>query len=95
MPIEEFIAKPVVVKAIQWTGDNLEEIRRFCNNMAFIENDILFIETINGTSRARLNWWVVQGTRGEFYPVSAEVMSDKYDFLKDKAKRIVDSLGLE
>lgn len=95
MPIEEFIAKPVVVKAIQWTGDNLEEIRRFCNNMAFIENDHLYIETLEGTSRARLKDWIAQGTMGEFYPIKPSIMEAKYDKLKDKAKRIVDSLGLE
>jgi hypothetical protein len=79
MPIEEFVAKPVTVRAIQWTGDNLEEIKRFCNNMAFFENGYLYIETREGTSRARVNYWIVQGTMGEFYPVAPDVMENKYE----------------
>lgn len=77
--IEEWEAKPVTVRAIKWTGDNLEEIRQFCNNMAFVENGKLYVETMEGTSRAHLNGYIVQGTRGEFYPVKPEVMHDKYN----------------
>lgn len=77
--IIEFIAKPVTIRAIQWTGDNLEEIKRFCNNMAFMEGGYLHIETREGTSRARVNYWIVQGTMGEFYPVAPDVMENKYN----------------
>lgn len=35
MPVVSFVARPVKVSGIQWTGENLEEIKRFCNNMAF------------------------------------------------------------
>jgi hypothetical protein len=78
MPVVEFVAKPVTVRAIQWTGENLDEILRFCNNLAFMENGILYVETTEGTSRARVGYWIVQGTMGEFYPVRDIVMQEKY-----------------
>lgn len=77
--VVSFVARPVKVSGIQWTGENLEEIKRFCNNMAFIENGNLFIETREGTSRARVGDWIIQGTMGEFYPVKPDVMAAKYD----------------
>lgn len=77
MPVTSFVAKPVRVVGIEWTGENLEEIKRFCN-MAFLENGHLYIETTEGTSRARVSDWIVQGTMGEFYPVKSEVMEAKY-----------------
>lgn len=79
MPVVSFVARPVRVSGIQWTGENLEEIKRFCNGMAFVENNHLWIETREGTSRARVGDWIIQGTMGEFYPVKPDVMSVKYD----------------
>jgi hypothetical protein len=83
MPVVSFIGKPVRVVGVEWTGDNLEEIKRFCNGMAFMEARHLFIETREGTSRASLGDWIIQGTRGEFYPVKPDVMADKYDRIEE------------
>lgn len=30
------IAKPVEYECIQWTGDNIDEVKRFCENKAFV-----------------------------------------------------------
>jgi len=88
MPIEEFVAKPVTVRAIRWTGENLEEIRSFCNNMAFMEGNHLYIETLEGTSRARVLDYIVQGVMGEFYPIKPSVMEAKYDPVVDASELI-------
>lgn len=81
--IEHFVAKPVEVTGIVWTGKNFPEIREFCNGLARLSRingeHVLFIETIEGSSRARIGWTVIRGTQGEFYPVSPEVMEAKYD----------------
>lgn len=94
MPIEEFIAKPVVVSAIRWTGDNLNEIKQFCNGLARYSSNKLVIETTEGSSVATVGDYIVRGTEGEFYPVKPRVMHNKYDLLKEKAARIVKNLGL-
>lgn len=77
--IVTFVGKPVKVEAIQWTGNNLEEIKQFCNGMARMSAGNLFIETLEGTMRASINDWIVRGTRGEFYPVKPDVMEAKYE----------------
>jgi hypothetical protein len=78
MAIERFQAKPVIIDAIKWTGDNFEEIKRFCNGLAFVENNHLFIETTEGTSRASVGDYIARGTMGEFYPIKPRVMKEKY-----------------
>jgi hypothetical protein len=70
------------VNGIVWTGDNFDEIKAFCGNLAFLEKlngaTILFIETTEGTSRANIGDTILQGTMGEFYPCKPRVMEAKY-----------------
>jgi hypothetical protein len=81
--IERFVAKVVEVTGIVWDGTNFEEIRQFCNGLAHTKrlngDTVLFIETTEGTSRARIGDTIIMGTQGEFYPVKPEVMAAKYD----------------
>ena len=88
MTINTYVAKPVEVKGIVWTGDNIAEIKAFCNGMARLSTNasgesILLIETLEGTMRASLDDTIVMGTRGEFYPVKPDVMRAKYDVKKE------------
>lgn len=78
MAVHLFVAKPVQVEAIEWTGNNIHEIRDFTNNLGHMSGDFLVIETTEGTSRASIGDWIVRGTQGEFYPVKPRVMEAKY-----------------
>lgn len=82
MPIETYIAKPVEVTGIVWTGENFDEIKAFCGPLAFLEKsngtEVLFIETTEGSSRARIGDTILMGTMGEFYPCKPRVMEAKY-----------------
>ena len=76
--IKKLETKPVSIEGIQWTGDNLDEIKKFCNGLARFSNGNLYIETTEGTSRASLWDWILCGTEGEFYPCKPRVVSNKY-----------------
>lgn len=82
MSIERYVAKPVIVTGILWTGHNFEEIREFCNGLAHVRRvngeTILTIETTEGSSRAQIGDTILMGTQGEFYPVKPGVMREKY-----------------
>lgn len=39
----------------------------------------LLIETLEGTMRADIGYWVVRGVEGEFYPVKPEIFAKTYD----------------
>jgi hypothetical protein len=85
VPIKSYVARPVTVRAIEWTGDNFDEIRQFCNGLARLQQingeKVLFIETVNGTSRAHVGDYIIWGTQGEFYPVDKRVIESKYEEL--------------
>jgi hypothetical protein len=89
--IKHFIAKPVEVTGIVWTGGNYEEIRAFCNGLAHWEATTtgrrLVIETREGTSPASIGDTIVCGVKGEFYPVKPDVMAAKYDEVQSEADR--------
>ena len=78
--------KPVVVEAVQWTGNNVEEISVFTD--AFCdwryENDVkrLFIETLEGTMKATPGDWIIRGVNGEYYPCKPDIFEKTYEILE-------------
>ena len=81
-----FIKKPVAIDAIQWTGDNFEEVQRFMNE-GLIESsypelwqgdDKLYIVTLEGRMRADCNDWIIKGVVGEFYPCKPDIFDKTY-----------------
>lgn len=72
--------KPVVVDAIQWTGDNTREIARFVG----IPDDqpignAININTIEGTLRPSEGDYIIKGIKGEFYPCKPDIFKVTYE----------------
>jgi len=77
----KFRKKPVVIEAVQWTGDNTEEIKLFINDGRpwIIKNpDILTIHTLEGNHRANKGDWIIKGVKGEFYPCKPDIFEQTY-----------------
>ena len=54
---KKYVKKPIPVSAIQWTGENFEEIKAFCTDengkeMCFINHKDLWIRTREGELKA-------------------------------------------
>jgi len=83
--------KPLYQKAIQYTPElTNEELRRWTNNKAFImqlergDDECVVINTLEGTMKASMGDWIMQGVTGEdFYPVREDIMYQSYNFLRD------------
>ena len=76
--------KPVVIEAVQWTGDNGEEIYNFCGNYAkFATSDLglgkLGIETLEGFMEASTGDYIIKGVKGEYYPCKPDVFEKTYE----------------
>ena len=86
----KYRTKPCEIEAIQWTGDNLSEIREFVGESLEYEvsantNDVIvYIKTLEGYMRASIGRYVIKGTIGEFYPCKEEVFLQKYEKVLDK-----------
>lgn len=73
-----YVKRPVEVEAIQWTGDNLEELQDFCRICLYRFGN-LYIQTQEGRMRANLGDWIIQGVAGEFYPCKPDIFEATYE----------------
>ena len=81
--IEQFVKKPIIVEAIQWTGKNEYDVMKFVGSHCFLVNrgdtKELIINTLEGDHHASVNDWIVKGVKGEFYPVKPDIMEQTYN----------------
>ena len=75
-----FRKKPVVIEAIQWTGDNVEEVGEFLAGVHWAtagRNAV--IPTREGDMAASPNDWIIKGIAGEFYPCKPDIFAATYE----------------
>ena len=77
--------KPVVIEAVQWTGNNLEELRAFVpeqhrNNKI---HQPLGIVTLEGVMTVSEGDYVIKGIAGEFYPCKPDIFEKTYEAVID------------
>lgn len=82
MTVRQFRKRPVVVQAIQWTGENLAEAVAFLGaDFAGTRGDVLLIRTLENPDspfQARPGWWLVQGVAGEHHAVEPRIFARTY-----------------
>lgn len=87
--------KPVVVKAVQWTGENLREVIAFTDGPPetkshhagmmweqyedLVRKNGLKIYTLEGKMDASPGDWIIKGVKGEFYPCKPDIFAATYD----------------
>lgn len=78
-----YIKKPIPIEAIEFTGDNREEILKFTNNQAIFKDEngfyILIIHTLEGDMIARKGCYIIRGIHGEYYPIQGDIFKETYD----------------
>lgn len=93
--ISKFRKKPVIIEAIQWTGENLAEVLAFTGKHprwdewfksfeqyeTHVLNDgsIFKIITLEGTMDAIPNDWIIRGVKGEHYPCKPDIFESTYE----------------
>jgi hypothetical protein len=80
--MRKYVKKPIVVEALQWTGENTKEIVAFCTEcFSYQKNDvnILVINTLEGTMKASIGDYVIKGIQGEFYACKPDIFLLTYD----------------
>jgi len=78
MPIYQ---KKSEVRRLKNYIDDKQIIVDFCNGDAFVDNDKLLINTLEGVVEAVPGDWIVEGTNKEFYPISPKVYEEGYNHL--------------
>lgn len=81
--IKYYIKKPIPIRAVQYTGDNREEIFIFTNGQAMFRDNNgkkeLVIHTLEGDMAATPGCYIVMGPYGEPYPVQEDIFEETYE----------------
>ena len=79
--VGEYRKKPIVVEAVPWLGDNLEEITELVGpgDLSFDDEGRLEVWTLEGWVFCPVGHLIIKGVHGEFYPCDPDVFADSYD----------------
>lgn len=80
--IRTFVKKPVKVQAVQWTGDNYEELIDLVGHAVFpysFDDGEVIIRTLEGVHHARKGDYIIRGINGEFYPCKPDIFKQTYE----------------
>jgi hypothetical protein len=105
--VNKFIKKPVIIEAIQYTGNNEKEIIEWAHGeptpstemrQAIIWHDgfSLRVNTLEGVHIANPNDWIIKGVKGEFYPCKPDIFELTYELLKEECpckEPVLDNIG--
>ena len=86
----KFRKKPVVIEAVQWTGDNLSELCKFVPKQ-FRHNKIyqpMGIVTLEGVMTVVEGDWIIKGLKGEFYPCKPDIFEMTYEPVEPNREEI-------
>lgn len=78
---------PIVIEAIQWTGDNLNDICHafpdFKLSYTLSDKNDLGIYTLEGLMWASVGYYIIKGIHGEFYACEPDIFKETYEEVKD------------
>jgi len=80
-----FRKKPAVIKAMEWKGDNFEELEDFSDGEKIVSNPdkTLTIETLEGNHTANVGDWIIEGIKGELYPCKPDIFKETYEEVEE------------
>lgn len=87
--IKQYRKRPIVIRAVKWTGDNFDEIREFVKSqpLTLYKNDFgfirLLIETLEGDMYAEVGDYVICGVHGEYYPCKPDIFTETYEEIEN------------
>jgi len=79
-----FRKRPVLVEAVQWTGDNLDEVLALGLTVTPAHNRTIEIRTLEGTMTAIPGDYIIKGIEGEFYPCKPTIFDESYELVTEE-----------
>ncbi len=80
----KFRKKPVVIEAVQWRGDNVDEVFDLAASYSGSvthdpTRDCFEIGTLEGLMTAGIDDWIIKGVKGELYPCKPDIFAATYE----------------
>lgn len=99
MTLQKFRKKPIIVEAVQFTGndenaeeiadwisDNWEDLEVECDNDIDGDGVFIIIKPDGSEMTCPKNGWLVKGIDGSIYPVKDETFNKVYELVDDSTK---------
>lgn len=85
--MSKFRKKPVVIEAVQFTGDNITQIENLLGFIVLGANrsnlQSFQIDTLEGSMRADVGDWIIKGVKGELYPCKPDIFEATYEEVRE------------
>jgi len=93
--IKKYRKKPVVIEAVEWTGENLREVIDFTGlhpsamkwtwdeYRDVVQKEGLKIFTLEGPLHASIGDFIMKGVHGECWPIKNDILVETYDEVID------------
>jgi hypothetical protein len=83
----KFRKKPLVVEAVQWTGNNVEEIHQLAASVTLLRASnrpsvgelLIFRRAGKAVQVADLHDWIICDVKGELYPCKPDIFAAIYE----------------
>ena len=82
--MKKYRKKPVVIEAIQYYGDNYNEILNFTGNKSLLslkQSNEIIISTLEGNMIVSIGDYIIKGIKGEFYPCKPDIFEQTYELV--------------
>ena len=82
--MKKYRKKPVVIEAIQYNGDNYNEISNFTGNKSLLglkQSNEIIISTLEGNMIVSIGDYIIKGIKGEFYPCKPDIFEQTYELV--------------
>jgi len=83
--------KPGIIEAVQWNGNNVDEVLKFGDTgpqplwgddfKIHRANQQVEILTLEGVMKANVGDWIIRDVEGEFYPCKPSIFAATYELL--------------
>lgn len=78
--VKKYRKKPVVIEALQFTGDNITQVVIFASpDASYNSVDGMRIFTLEGTHKADIGDYIIKGIANEFYPCKPDIFLKTYE----------------
>lgn len=79
--INKYTKKPVEIEALQFNGNNFEEVENFTisGDLYYKENGDMFVATLEGEHKVSVGDFIIKGVKGEFYPCKPDIFEMTYE----------------
>ena len=79
--VKKYVKKPIPIEAVQWTGDNFEELYIFSDGGVYFQDGYVYIHTLEGDMKMKnkVGDYLIKGVRGEFYFCEKNIFEETYE----------------